>query len=86
MFVLEYGADRRRQVRRWGLPVARLEKLLRCLHLGPGDVLSVSPAQAASIPFAGSMPTILGDDSNGTPIAGLKGVVAVQPFTLSLSV
>lgn len=56
----------------------RMETMIRCLHFGSGDVLTVTAEQAAAVPLAGGMPAIFGDDDRGEPIAGLKAVVMVS--------
>lgn len=51
---------------------------MRCLHFGPGDVLTVSAEQATAVPLAGGMPALFGDDDRGEPIPDLKAVVMVR--------
>ena len=75
--MLEYGANRKTQVRRWSVWAHRLESMMRCLHFGPGDVLTVSAEQATAVPLAGGMPALFGDDDRGEPIPDLKAVVRV---------
>jgi hypothetical protein len=79
-FLLEYGEDRRRQVRRWGLPAAGERELMQCLSLGPADLLQVSAAQAAALPFAGPMPALLG------PRPDLRAVVLLAEASRRLAV
>lgn len=84
-FVLEYGANRKTQVRRWSVWAHRLETMMRCLHFGSGDVLTVTAEQDAAVPLAGGMPAIFGDDDRGEPIAGLKAVVMVSMHILTVT-
>lgn len=58
--------------------------MMRCLHFGSGDVLTVTAEQAAAVPLAGGMPALFGDDDRGEPIAGLKAVVLVRMHNVTV--
>ena len=82
LYLLEYGPDRRHQVRRWGVGVtgSSLRQLLRCLHVGPMDVLEVTDGQLGVVPFAGALPLLLGDGYDGDNICDVDFICGTIVF------
>jgi len=80
LYLLEYGPDRRHQVRRWavGGSGASLRQLLRCIHVGPLDVLDATDGQLAAVPLAGTLPHLLGDANYGQLAASILLAPASQ--------